>query len=78
MQKTDKVATCPGCSESYWDQSPSTNDHNPMTIFYTCPECHEEWFDDWCSAVDSECPSCGASDIQPVKWRLWEPTGPKS
>lgn len=27
-------------------------------LHYTCPDCFAEWYDQWDSMVDSECPDC--------------------
>lgn len=53
---------CPCCDDRM------SAGHNPMTIFYRCPDCGEEWDDYWCSAVDGDCPSCDARNIEPVAW----------
>jgi len=46
--------------------------HIPMTIQYNCPECNHFWSDEWCSAVDGECPQCETDNISLISWEEWE------
>jgi hypothetical protein len=57
---------CPCCEE------PMGPGHTPMTIEYTCPDCGEEFCDEWCSAVDGECPACGCENISADDWDIWD------
>lgn len=44
----------------------------PVTSFYLCPDCGTDWADTWESAVNSDCPSCGIRDIEPLPERTPE------
>lgn len=33
-------------------------------IYYSCPDCGENWLEYYDCACDSECPACGAKNIQ--------------
>lgn len=68
-----QLAPCPCCGG---DRAPSPGfpeppyGHTPMRLAYSCPDCGEAWSDEWCSAVDSDCPACGARDITPTEEEL--------
>lgn len=45
------------------------NDDEPLfDIEYRCPDCGHEWHEQWSSACDSECPSCGTENITALDW----------
>jgi predicted Zn-ribbon and HTH transcriptional regulator len=37
-------------------------------IYYQCPDCGNDWHEEWSCACDSECPHCGARNIQATSW----------
>ena len=39
-----------------------------LDVSYQCPGCGHEWVEQWASACDSTCPSCGYRDISPVSY----------
>lgn len=65
---------CPCCGDVMkpspgFEQWP--HGHHPMTINYRCPDCDAEWEDEWCSAIDADCPECDARDVEPLYWSTW-------
>ena len=40
-----------------------------LQIDYHCPACEHDWQEEWSCACDSECPQCGARDIEASDWR---------
>jgi rubrerythrin len=34
-------------------------------LAYECPNCRMTWHDHWDDVISSDCPNCGAADIEP-------------
>jgi hypothetical protein len=41
-----------------------------LTVDYTCPSCGHDWEEQWSCACNSQCPECGATDIEAREWEL--------
>lgn len=39
-----------------------------MEIQYCCPTCDHEWYEEWTTACDSECPACGLKNVSALSW----------
>jgi hypothetical protein len=39
-----------------------------LSIRYICPACGEDWEEVWECACDSECPKCGARNVEAHEW----------